>query len=83
MRTAHQPLAHLVDAAAQSWLAAERASDPERRAVRSEIVRAFNIGDKAELTFHGLRYLLTITHCADTDPSCEPGIEVHEITRSN
>ncbi len=81
MRASHQPLAHLVDAAAEKWLAAEHASEREQRIIRDDITQAFRIGDKSELTFHGLRYLLTILRSADEDCGLpqEFRIKVHEI----
>ena len=85
MRTSLQPLAHLVDAAAVKWLAAENASEQERMTVSNEITQAFRIGDRAELTFHGLRYLLSIIR-SDNPQSVETDpfrIEVHEIVMNN
>lgn len=85
MRTSMQPLAHLVDAAAEQWLAAEKAPEPQRRVVREEITRSFRIGDKPELTFHGQRYLLRLFHvtASSTEASSELDIEVHEISINN
>ena len=60
LRSPHQPFAHLVDAAAEKWLAVEHASDAEQQRVNAEITGAFRIGDRPELTFHGNRFLLTI-----------------------
>lgn len=81
MRTSFQPLAHLVDAAAEKWLAVAHASDGEQLLVSNEITRAFRIGDNAELTFHGLRYLLGITRVDNmrSGRTNEFRIEVHEI----
>ena len=81
MRASHQPLAHLVDAAAEKWLAAEHASEREQRSARDDITQAFRIGDKSELTFHGLRYLLTILRSEHEDSGRpqEFRIKVHEI----
>jgi hypothetical protein len=78
MRTPYRPLALLVDAAAEKWLAAQHAPERERLAVQDEIVRAFRIGDRAELTFHGLRYLLSIVRRDDGQPR-EFLIAVHQI----
>ena len=81
MRTSFQPLAHLVDAAAAKWLAAKHASEQEQRVVRNEITQAFRIGEHSELTFHGLRYLLSIAR-SEHEHSGQPQellIEVHEI----
>ena len=81
MRTSHQPLAHLVDAAAEKWLAVESASEQEQLVVSKEITQAFRIGDRTELTFHGLRYLLSIVR-RDNRQAEQPDafrIEVHEI----
>jgi hypothetical protein len=81
MRATFQPLAHLVDAAAEMWLAVEHASESERRATQMEIGRTFFIGDRNELTFHGARYLLTLSHLdnGDTEETSVYEIEVHEI----
>lgn len=82
MRTSHQPLAHLVDAAAQKWLAAAQLTADQQRILHTEITQAFRIGDNARLTFHGLRYLMTIARVTDTDgvgPDAEVRIHVHEI----
>lgn len=81
MRTSHQPLAHLVDAAAEKWLAAENSSEQEQLIVTKEITQAFRIGDHSELTFHGLRYLLNIIRDEDVQSGQPPKflIEVHEI----
>ena len=81
MRTSHQPLAHLVDAAAEKWRAVEHVSEQQQLRVNAEITQAFRIGDHDELTFHGLRYLLSIIR----NPNIQPGealefrIETHEI----
>ena len=77
MRASHQPLAHLVDDAAEKWLAAEQASTDEQLRVEAEIVNAFPIGDRAELTFHGLKFLLSIFR-AETGEQ----IAVHRIAQS-
>jgi hypothetical protein len=81
MRATFQPLAHLVDAAAVKWLAVEHGSESERRATQIEISRTFSIGDRNELTFHGARYLLTLSNLdnGDTDEKSGYEIEVHEI----
>jgi len=82
MRTSYQPLAHLVDAVAEKWLAVEQAVEREQLIVSKEITQAFHIGDSSRLTFHGLRYLMSITRNLENE--C-PGhtreflIEVHEI----
>jgi len=78
MRTSFQPLAHLVDAAALKWLAADQESARVRNIVRAEIADSFRIGDRDELTFHGLRYLL----CVSRNGANEIGIDVHEIALS-
>jgi hypothetical protein len=75
MRTSFQPLAHLVDAAALKWLAADREPARVRNIVRDEIAGSFRIGDRDELTFHGLRYLLSVRRNAVDEIS----IDVHEI----
>ena len=81
MRSSHQPLAHLVDAAAEQWLAAEHAPENEKLIVGKEIAGAFRISDNSRLTFHGLRYLLSISHNQNQGSGRTPEflIEVHEI----
>ena len=79
MRTSMQPLAHLVDAAAERWLLAESAGGTEQQRVRDEIARAFQLGDKPELTFHGRKYLLTVSRGALPDQIL---LDVHEIAQS-
>ena len=85
MRASLQPLAHLVDAAAEKWVAVEDASTEEQLRVNQEITAAFRIGDRAELTFHGLRYLLSIIRdydiTADNSAAHTPEfrVEVHKI----
>ncbi|MGI9308918.1 MAG: hypothetical protein ACR2P6_06635 [Gammaproteobacteria bacterium] len=81
MRTSLQPLAHLVDAAAEKWLAVEHAPESEQLPVREDITHSFRIGDNPELTFHGLRFLLIISQDQDTEPGQEQAyrVEVHEI----
>lgn len=85
MRASFQPLAHLVDAAAAKWLAAEHGSCQAKSAVRNEITRAFRIGDMPELTFHGFRYLLIIsrTDRVRGGAADELRIEVHEISSND
>lgn len=83
MRGSPQPLAHLVDAVAKRWLAVEHASAREKLIAGAEITQAFNIGDNPELTFHGIRFLLTISRCENSDQSGELRIEVHEIVLHN
>ena len=85
MRTNLQPLAHLVDAAAQKWLAVADATEQNQQSVRDEITASFRIGDNPELTFHGLRYQLCISRNDDTLPD-QPQIfhiQVHEIVTDN
>ncbi|MGI9329950.1 MAG: hypothetical protein ACR2QB_04475 [Gammaproteobacteria bacterium] len=82
MRTSHQPLAHLVDAAAQKWLAAAQLTANQQSILHTEITQAFRIGDNPRLTFHGLRYLMTIareTGNNEIGPDAELRIHVHEI----
>jgi len=74
MRSGLQPLAALVDAAAEKWLAAESADAVERDRVQREIAGSFNIGDKDELTFHGSRYILTVFRQAGQN-----SVDVHRI----
>jgi hypothetical protein len=85
MRTNLQPLAHLVDAAAQKWLAVADATEQNQQSVRDEITASFRIGDNPELTFHGLRYQLCISRNDDTlsDQSQVFNIQVHEIVTDN
>ena len=85
MRTSFQPLAHLVDAAAEKWLAAEHVSAQERQIVRNEITQSFRIGDNPELTFHGLRFLLSVRRYEHTKAGRpqEFCVEVHEIVLNN
>jgi len=85
MRTSFQPLAHLVDAAAEKWLAAENAPEPDKQATRDEIARSFQIGVNSRLTFHGIRYLLSVTRTGDDSPGYAEQylIEVHEIAQNN
>ncbi|MFW2403439.1 MAG: hypothetical protein ACN4GT_01650 [Gammaproteobacteria bacterium] len=85
MRASMQPLAHLVDAAAETWLAVEAAPEAERSAVRATITGQFRIGDQPELTFHGRRYILRIFHAAAPRPtdSSVIDVEVHEIAINN
>jgi len=81
MRTTFQPLAHLVDAAAEKWLTVEHGNESERRAMQTEISRTFRIGDRDELTFHGARYLLTLSRSESltTEDSSTYEIDVHQI----
>ena len=79
MRAPFQPLAHLVDAIAEKWCAAEELSGEDRARVHAEITRSFQLGDQLELTFHGIRYLLTLTRAPD---STEPVVSVHRIKTS-
>jgi hypothetical protein len=78
MRTSFQPLAHLVDAAAEKWLAAESLPEHDQILVSKEITQAFRIGEKSELTFHGGRYLLTISRNGE-----DLRVDVHKITGIN
>jgi len=76
MRTNLQPLAGLVDAIAEKWLAVEDATAEEQAGVRAEITGSFNIGDRNELTFHGLKYLLTVARAGEQGGYL---IDVHKI----
>ena len=78
MRSPFQPLAHLIDAAAEKWLSCEDGPEPEKRLVSEEITQAFKIGDNPELTFHGQRYLLSIIR-SNPRPPDEFCIKVHKI----
>lgn len=75
MRTSQNPLAELVDAVAEKWQAVADATAAEQAPVREEIVRSFKLGDLPELSFHGLRYVLTISK-----RNAEFDIEVVELT---
>jgi hypothetical protein len=81
MRAGLQPLAHLVDAAAEKWLAVEDAPAEQQLPVNLEITQAFQIGDRAELTFHGQRYLLSIIRNSNCSPDELPQfrVEIHKI----
>ena len=81
MRAGQQPLAHLVDAAAVRWLEAEHASLAEKSALRDEITGLFGLGDRPEITYHGLRYLLTVSRDEPTDEHSLLHIDVHEIAQ--
>jgi hypothetical protein len=85
MRTNLQPLAHLVDAAAEKWLAVADAAEQNQQSVRDEITASFRIGDNPELTFHGLRYQLCISRIAITHPDQSQAfhVHVHEIVTDN
>jgi len=85
MRTNLQPLAHLVDAAAEKWLAVEDAAESEQLPIWEEITTSFRIGDQPELTFHGLRYQLRISLNDGTPPEHSQAlrIHVHEIVTDN
>ncbi len=85
MRTNLQPLAHLVDAAAEKWLAAVDAPAKDCLAVREEITGSFRIGENLELTFHGLRYQLRICRHDRSITGLPPTfhIHVHEIVTDN
>jgi len=85
MRTSMQPLAHLVDAVAEKWVAVENAPEAERSAVRAEITATFRIGDQRELTFHGRRYVLRVSRSVlpGADGVFEVDVEVHEIAVNN
>jgi predicted methyltransferase len=65
MRASLAPLANLVDAAAEKWLAVEDTAIAEQRIVIADITRSFNIGDWPELSFHGQHYVLTIIRRQD------------------
>lgn len=63
LKTNLSPFAHLVDRDAERWDNRDALDAPARGALREEILCAFNIGERAEMTFHGHRYQLTI-RCA-------------------
>ena len=77
VRSPFRPLANLVDAAAEKWLAAADGSSAERQRIKDEITSSFKPGDSPELTFHGMRYLLTVIRTAK-----DYELDVHEIVQS-
>jgi hypothetical protein len=82
MRTNLHPLASLVDAAAEKWLAVIDATEQDQLPVWKEITGSFGIADKQELTFHGLRYQMCISR-NEPDQVQSLKIDVHEIVRDN
>jgi hypothetical protein len=85
MRTNLQPLAVLVDAAAEKWLAVADAAEPDQLPVWKEITSSFRIGDNSELTFHGLRYQMCISRNDALLPDQMQALHlaVHEIVVNN
>ena len=85
MRTSFQPLAHLVDAAAEKWLAVENSARNEKVSVSREITGGFRIGDHDEMTFHGLKYQLVIKRrdLAARKLGQEFLISVHKIAQND
>ena len=85
MRTSLNPLATLVDAAAEKWLAVADAAEGDQLPVWEKITSNFRIGDKSELTFHGLRYQMCITRDDAKLPDQMQAlhIDVHEIVTNN
>ena len=82
MKSTQQPLAHLVDAAAENWLRAESLPVAARLQVELDISRRFNPGERDELTFHGMHYQLTIERCRPReDVPDEYIISVHRIAQ--
>jgi hypothetical protein len=81
MRTNLQPLAHLVDAAAEKWLLAEAGTAADQETARRKISQSFWIGERPELTFHGLKFLLTISHSETHSTPADPHylVSVHKI----
>jgi hypothetical protein len=81
MRANLQPLAHLVDAAAEQWLLAEAGNAVSQETARREISQSFWIGDRPELTFHGQKFLLTISRSETLSTPAEPHylVSVHKI----
>ena len=67
MRTSLKPLAHLVDAAAEQWLAAEHESPQRQLDVSNQIANSFRLGERSELTFHGIEYILTLERISQED----------------
>ncbi|MBS94065.1 MAG: hypothetical protein CL799_06450 [Chromatiales bacterium] len=61
MRTSQNPLAELVDAVAKKWQVVADPTPAEQLPVKEEIARSFGTGELPELTFHGLRFVLTIS----------------------
>ncbi len=82
MRASHKPLAVLIDAAAENWLAAEKQS---REDLHREITSRFDIGNRPEVTFHGLEYQLTIERDHNRGISAQSNliITAHRISRNN
>ena len=85
MRTNLHPLALLVDAAAEKWVVVQDAPEHEREVVQADIPREFRIGDNDELTFHGLRFQLTISRLdgASSGQAQTYSVDVHEIVQNN
>jgi hypothetical protein len=81
MRAGQQPLAHLVDAAAVRWLAAEDSSAADKAALLDEITGLFGLGDRPEITYHGLRFLLTVSR-NEAAGQGTISIAIHEIAQS-
>jgi hypothetical protein len=85
MRASHKPLAGLIDAAAVNWLAAEKQSPQSREDLHREITSRFDIGNRPEITFHGLEYQLTIERNDNWGISTQSNliITAHRISRNN
>ena len=82
MRTPFRPLALLVDDVAERWLLAEEEGGENARTVQAEIAQRFTLGDRAELTFHGERFLLILTKARD-GAEFPVDIHVHRIALNN
>jgi len=85
MRASHKPLAGLIDAAAEDWLAAEKQSPQQRQDLYKEITSRFGIGNRPEVTFHGLEYQLTIERNDNWGIRAQSNliITAHRISRNN
>lgn len=86
MRASQNPLAGLIDAVSAEWLLVEHLSTAAREHIYREITGQFDIGDRQEITFHGLEYQLTIERINDertNDLASRPKktlkISVHQI----
>jgi hypothetical protein len=85
MRASHKPLAGLIDAAAADWLAAEKQSPQLCEDLHREITSRFDIGNRPEVTFHGLEYQLTIERGDNWGISAQSKLVItaHRIIRNN
>ncbi len=82
MRSPVQPLAELVDAVAEKWLAAEAGSAAELQRAYDEVIASFKPHEREEITFHGNRYLLSVLKSCDAQEGNPYQIKVHVIAQS-